>query len=142
MCCSVGLLKNIASLMQVDDLVQLFHFTSNSLHLISAFCTLSFRNMHATDADTDTHEDSDTDTKTDAETVYRATLYGHMRWQTTMRHISNYINVYLKNYTSDLREREEQPSMTSGKYTKVSRYMCSCIYSCVCVCVCQALPCK
>lgn len=94
--------------MQVDDLVQLFHFTSNSLHLISAFCTLSFRNMHATDADTHADADTDTDTATDTETVYRATLYGHMRWQTTMRHISNYINVYLKNYTSDLREREEQ----------------------------------
>lgn len=72
----------------------------------------------------------------------RATLYGHMRWQTTMRHISNYINVYLKNYTSDLREREEQPSMTSGKYTKVSRYMCSCSCICSCVCVCQAMPYK
>lgn len=71
--------------MQVDDLVQLFHFTSNSLHLISAFCTLSFRNMHATDADT--HAKADTDADRDTETGYRETLYGHMRWQTTMRAI-------------------------------------------------------
>lgn len=59
---------------------------------------------------------------TDTDTVVGVpkTIYGHMRWQTTMRHISNYINVYLKNYTSDLQER---PSMTSGQIHDSLRYI-------------------
>lgn len=100
--------------------------------------------MHATDADTDTYARADADTDT-GDVLQRDIIWPHEMANDNARHISNYINVYLKNYTSDLRETEtekerEEPSMTSGKYTKVSRYMCICISQCVCVC--QALPCK
>lgn len=70
------------------------------------------------------------------------TIWPHEMANDNAPYIKLYKRVLKKLHFRPSRERRTEPSMTSGKYTKVSRYMCSCICASVCVCVCQAMPCK